>query len=103
MADDGNFEASAEEERFLIDDAMVGDEDGAGVTGISGEVSVGIRKVGGEAEVDRFVRLAAGGDAGVWGGRHCFCLLRHEWNSCPSQNLFVCLTFVPTRNKVPQT
>jgi hypothetical protein len=49
------------------------------------------------------VRLAAGGDAGVWGGRHCFCLLRHEWNSCPSQNLFVCLTFVPTRNKVPQT
>jgi hypothetical protein len=24
VADDGNFEASAEEERFLIDDAMVG-------------------------------------------------------------------------------
>ena len=69
VADDGNFEASAEEERFLIDDAMVGGEDGAGVAGVRGEVGVWVGGVGGEAEVEPFVRLAAGG-ADVGSGRH---------------------------------
>src|ERR1051325_6785493 len=101
---DGNFEASAEEERFLIDDAMVGGEDGAGVAGVRGEVGVWVGRVGGEAEFDPFVRLAAG-SADVWGGRHgswlvrddCSCcvahggcvqvvkFLRHGWTSSPSR------------------
>ena len=72
---DGNFEASAEEERFLIDDAMVGGEDGAGVPGVRGEVGVWVGRVCGEAEVESFVRLAAGG-ADVWGGRHGSWLVR---------------------------
>ena len=75
VADDGNFEASAEEERFLIDDAMVGGEDGAGVPGVRGEVGVWVGRVCGEAEVESFVRLAAGG-ADVWGGRHGSWLVR---------------------------
>src|SRR5215475_2330111 len=75
VADDGNFEASAEEERFLIDDAMVGGEDGAGVAGVRGEVGVWIGRVLLETELDTFVRLAAG-DADVGVGRHGSWLVR---------------------------
>ena len=69
MADDGNFEASAEEEHFLVDDAMVGGEDGAGVACVGGEVGVGIGEVGSEAEGESFVGLSAGGADVSW--RHC--------------------------------
>jgi hypothetical protein len=45
VADDGNFEASAKEELLLVDDAMVGGEDGADVPLVGGEFGVGIGEV----------------------------------------------------------
>jgi hypothetical protein len=40
---DGNFEASAEEELLLVDDALVGADDGAGVPLVEVQVGVGGR------------------------------------------------------------
>jgi hypothetical protein len=51
LADDGNFEASAEEELLLVDDALVGADDGASVPLVEVQVGVGGRgNLGGEAE-----------------------------------------------------
>jgi hypothetical protein len=47
---DEDFEASAEEELLLVDDALVGADDGAGVPLVGVQVGVGVGEVGGEAE-----------------------------------------------------
>ena len=75
MADDRNLEDSAEEERFLVNDAMVGGEDGAGVALVFEQACVWVGHILLEAELEPFMELAAGG-ADVGFGRHGSWLVR---------------------------